>query len=133
MRAEGRVAFLHLHRQSVDRLSPGIKARMNRTDDRLLRQAQDDAAMMRIAFDRMTEPYDAVLTPAATSVAPQGLAYAGDPIFNGMWTLLHTPCLSLPVLAGEDGLPLGLQLVGARFSDSRLLAAAYEIVRTLRP
>ncbi len=133
MRAEGRVAFLHLHRQSVDRLSPGIKARMNRTDDRLLRQAQDDAAMMRIAFDRMTEPYDAVLTPAATSVAPQGLAYAGDPIFNGMWTLLHTPCLSLPVLAGEGGLPLGLQLVGARFSDSRLLAAAHEIVRTLRP
>ena len=101
MRGEGRVAFLNLHHKAPDKLSPGIRARMGRTDDLLLRKALDDAAMLRIAFDKMAEPFDAVLTPAATGVAPEGLAYAGDPIFNGMWTLLHVPCLSMPVMIGR--------------------------------
>ena len=131
MRAEGRVAFLHLHKMAPDRLSPGIKARMGRNDDLLLRKALDDAAMLRIAFDKATEPFDAVLTPAATGVAPEGLAYAGDPIFNGLWTLLHVPCLSLPVMTGENDLPIGLQLVGPRFADARVLAAARGILDAL--
>jgi Asp-tRNA(Asn)/Glu-tRNA(Gln) amidotransferase A subunit family amidase len=104
---------------------------MGRTDDLLLRKALDDAAMLRIAFDRMAEPFDAVLTPAVTGVAPQGLAYAGDPIFNGLWTLLHVPCLSMPVMSGENGLPIGLQLVGPRYADARVIAAGRGIVRML--
>ena len=133
MRAEGRVAFLNLHLKAPEQLSPGIKARMGRADDRLLRQAQDDAAMLRIAFDRTAEPFDALLTPAATGVAPEGLSFAGDQIFSGMWTLLHVPCLSLPVMTGERGLPIGLQLVGPRYGDARLLAAARRIVNVLTP
>ena len=131
MRGEGRVAFLHLHKMAPDKLSPGIQKRMGRTDDLLLRKALDDSAMLRIAFDQIAEPFDAVLTPAATGVAPEGLAYAGDPIFNGMWTLLHVPCLSVPVMTGEKGLPIGLQLVGPRFKDARLLAAARGLLDAL--
>ena len=33
MRGEGRVAFLNLHHRAPDKLSPGIRARMGRTDD----------------------------------------------------------------------------------------------------
>jgi Asp-tRNA(Asn)/Glu-tRNA(Gln) amidotransferase A subunit family amidase len=104
---------------------------MGRTDDLLLRKALDDAAMLRIAFDRMAEPFDAVLTPAATGVAPEGQHYAGDPIFNGLWTLLHVPCLSMPVMTGEKGLPIGLQLVGPRYTDMRIIAAARGIAKML--
>jgi Asp-tRNA(Asn)/Glu-tRNA(Gln) amidotransferase A subunit family amidase len=131
MRGEGRVAFLHLHKMAPEKLSPGIRKRMGRTDDLLLRKALDDAALLRIAFDKAAEPFDAVLTPAATGIAPEGLAYAGDPIFNGLWTLLHVPCLSLPVMSGEKGLPIGLQLVAPRFADARLLAAARGLLDTL--
>jgi Asp-tRNA(Asn)/Glu-tRNA(Gln) amidotransferase A subunit family amidase len=131
MRGEGRVAFLNLHHKAPDKLSPGIRARMGRTDDLLLRKALDDAAMLRIAFDRMAEPFDAVLTPAATGVAPEGIAYAGDPIFNGLWTLLHVPCLSMPVMTGEKGLPIGLQLVGPRYADARVIAAGRGILKRL--
>ncbi len=131
MRAEGRVAFLHLHKMYPDKISPGIKARMGRNDDLLLRKALDDAALLRIAFDKAAEPFDAVLTPAATGVAPEGLHYAGDPIFNGLWTLLHVPCLSVPVMTGEKSLPIGLQLVGPRFSDARLLAGARGLLEAL--
>ena len=131
MRGEGRVAFLNLHHKAPDQLSPGIRARMGRNDDLLLRKALDDAAMLRIAFDKTAEPFDAVLTPAATGVAPEGLHYAGDPIFNGLWTLLHVPCLSLPVMTGEKGLPIGLQLVGPRYADARVIAAGRGILRML--
>jgi len=66
---------------------------------------------------------DAILTPAAAGVAPVGLASTGSPMFNGLWTYLEMPCISLPLLE-IDGLPLGVQLVGARGDDVRLLRAA---------
>ena len=47
----------------------------------------------------------------------------GSPIFNGLWTFLGMPCVSLPLLEA-DGLPLGVQLVGARRDDGRLLRSA---------
>jgi Asp-tRNA(Asn)/Glu-tRNA(Gln) amidotransferase A subunit family amidase len=131
MRGEGRVAFLNLHHKAPDKLSPGIRARMGRTDDLALRTALDDSALLRIAFDKLAEPFDAVLTPAATGVAPEGIAYAGDPIFNGLWTLLHVPCLSMPVMTGEKGLPIGLQIVGPRYADARVIAAGRGILKTL--
>ncbi len=131
MRTEGRAAFLDLWKSYPALVSPGIRARMERTPDRRLRDAQDAAALLRISFDRMADDLDAVLTPAAPGVAPEGIAQAADPIFNGLWTLLHTPCLSLPVLQGENGLPMGLQLVGARYGDARLLAAAKTVAAVL--
>lgn len=66
--------------------------------------------------------YDMILTPAATGVAPVGLASTGSPLFNALWTYLGMPCLSLPLL-DIDGLPLGVQLVGKRDGDAALLAA----------
>jgi Asp-tRNA(Asn)/Glu-tRNA(Gln) amidotransferase A subunit family amidase len=71
-------------------------------------------------FDR----YDAILTPAAPGEAPQGLDSTGNPIFCTAWTLLGTPAISLPLLRGANGMPLGVQLVGQRGNDGRLLRTA---------
>ena len=132
MRAEGRVAFLSLQRTHPHMLSPGIRKRMGRNEDRVLLEALDHTAELQMAFDRMASKVDAVVTPSTTGVAPLGLHYAGDPIFNGLWTLLHGPCLTVPVLASTEGLPLGLQLVGPRYSDARMLAAAATVVDILK-
>ncbi|MBA2126610.1 amidase [Hyphomicrobium methylovorum] len=67
--------------------------------------------------------YDAILTPAATGVAPIGLASTGSPVFNGLWTYLGMPCISLPLIE-IDGLPVGVQLTSARGSDAALLRVA---------
>ena len=66
---------------------------------------------------------DAIVTPSARGVAPKGTA-TGDPVFNSLWTLTGLPALNLPILTGEGGMPLGLQLIGARGQDERLLRAA---------
>ena len=44
--------------------------------------------------------------------------------FNSIWTLAGTPCVTLPAGTGAKGLPLGLQLVGLRHADDRLLSTA---------
>ena len=66
---------------------------------------------------------DAVVTPSARGVAPEGTA-TGDPVFCTFWTLTGLPALNLPILAGEDSMPLGLQLIGERGTDERLLRTA---------
>lgn len=68
--------------------------------------------------------YDAILTPAASGIAPQGLSSTGSPMFNALWTYLGMPCISLPLLTSK-GLPLGVQLVAARDRDGDLLRAAH--------
>jgi Asp-tRNA(Asn)/Glu-tRNA(Gln) amidotransferase A subunit family amidase len=77
------------------------------------------------SFDELfMERYDAILTPAALGTAPKGLASTGDPAFCTLWTLLGMPALSMPLMNGSDGLPLGVQLVGRRNFDARLLRTA---------
>jgi Asp-tRNA(Asn)/Glu-tRNA(Gln) amidotransferase A subunit family amidase len=68
--------------------------------------------------------YDAILTPAAPSAAPKGLASTGDPSFCTLWTLCGMPCITLPLLQSTSGLPIGVQLVGPRDGDARLLRTA---------
>lgn len=67
---------------------------------------------------------DLLLVPAAVGEAPKGLEFTGDARFNGAWSMLQLPCLTLPMGRGPTGLPIGLQLVGRRGDDQKLLSAA---------
>jgi Asp-tRNA(Asn)/Glu-tRNA(Gln) amidotransferase A subunit family amidase len=67
---------------------------------------------------------DAILAPAATGPAPHGLETTGSAIFNGLWTLCGTPAVTIPIFETEGGMPMGLQLVGPRGGDGRLLRTA---------
>jgi Asp-tRNA(Asn)/Glu-tRNA(Gln) amidotransferase A subunit family amidase len=78
--------------------------------------------------DLFMERYDAILTPAALGTAPKGLEATGDPSLCSLWTLCGMPALSLPIMRGASGLPLGVQLVGRRDFDARLLRTARWLV-----
>ena len=65
--------------------------------------------------------FDAILTLPAPGQAPRGLASTGSAVFNAVWTQLYMPCLTLPAGHGPEGLPVGIQLVGCRHDDARLL------------
>jgi Asp-tRNA(Asn)/Glu-tRNA(Gln) amidotransferase A subunit family amidase len=74
--------------------------------------------------DLFMQRYDAILTPAAPGTAPKGLQSTGDPAFCTLWTLIGLPAVSLPLMKGANGLPIGVQLVGRRHYDARLLRSA---------
>jgi Asp-tRNA(Asn)/Glu-tRNA(Gln) amidotransferase A subunit family amidase len=83
------------------------------------------------ALDPVFDHYDALLTPATLGTAPAGLESTGDPVMCTLWTFLGMPALSLPLLHGENGLPLGVQLVGRRGDDARLLRTARWLVNNV--
>jgi len=107
-----------------DRLSEPLRAQLER--GRAVSALEYQRALGRISslndgFDELFERCDAILTPAAPGTAPQGLESTGSPAFCTLWTLCGMPALSLPLMQGENGLPLGVQLVGTRGGDARLL------------
>ena len=75
-------------------------------------------------FNELFDHFDAILTPASLGPAPKGLDSIGDPIMNMLWSYTGMPAITLPLLQSEAGLPMGIQLVGARHDDARLLRAA---------
>jgi Asp-tRNA(Asn)/Glu-tRNA(Gln) amidotransferase A subunit family amidase len=79
------------------------------------------------ALGPLLSRFDAILTPAAAGPAPKGLGSTGSPAFNFLWTYLGMPAMSLPLLEA-GGLPLGVQLAGARGKDARLLQFAQRVI-----
>ena len=80
-------------------------------------------------FSEVFNDYHAILTPAASGVAPKGLKSTGSPEFSTIWTFLGMPSISLPLLSGSNNLPLGVQLVGEKFDDARLMRTANWIMK----
>jgi Asp-tRNA(Asn)/Glu-tRNA(Gln) amidotransferase A subunit family amidase len=111
-----------------DRLSETLRALLGRAQE--VRAVDYQRALSRITpihesfVELFEQRYDAILTPAATGAAPKGLASTGDPVFCTLWTLCGMPAISLPLLQSVDGMPLGVQLVGPRDGDARLLRTA---------
>ncbi|MBI3434336.1 MAG: amidase [Proteobacteria bacterium] len=93
--------------------------------------AVDEAQAMARGLAEIFDYYDAIITPATPGVAPKGLETTGNPAFCTLWTLVGLPAVTLPILADEDGLPLGVQLIGAAGDDARLLRTARSLLSTL--
>ncbi len=86
--------------------------------------AREKARALNRALADIFADHDAILTPASLGTAPVGHETTGNPVFCSLWTLCGVPVVCLPLLKGADGMPLGVQLVGARNDDARLLRTA---------
>jgi Asp-tRNA(Asn)/Glu-tRNA(Gln) amidotransferase A subunit family amidase len=101
-------------------------------------RARNDQAAYASAWGRFLDRYDLLLTPAMELVAFEhgqtGPALIdGQPIgeFFDDWchfsypaNLSGQPAMSVPMGAAEDGLPVGLQIIGPRLGDHLVLRAA---------
>jgi len=76
---------------------------------------------------------DLLLVPGATGAAPLGLAATGDPVFQRIWTALGAPCFGFPAGWQSDGLPLGLQVIGAPGHDRQMLSNIMAIAALAAP
>lgn len=94
-------------------------------------RAVDRIPILAGLLETMFEWCDALLTPAATGEAPVGLESTGSPIFCTIWTLCGVPAVSVPIFQGAAGLPVGVQLIGPRGDDARLLRTARWLVNRI--
>ncbi len=128
MEAEMAANLEREYEKGRDRLSEPLRALLER--GRGVRAIDYQRALTHIApihesfLELFEQRYDAILTPAAPGPAPKGLASTGDPSFCTLWTYCGMPAISLPLLQSTDGLPIGVQLVGPRHGDARLLRTA---------
>jgi Asp-tRNA(Asn)/Glu-tRNA(Gln) amidotransferase A subunit family amidase len=127
MEADLAHSFAAEYARGKDKLTPTLQtmiARGQRTLAMDYRHAAEQVPGLVQALEGIFARYDAILTPATTGEAPVGLASTGNPIFCTIWTLCGVPAVTLPLLRGPQGLPLGVQLVGRRYDDARLLRTA---------
>jgi len=124
------------YEQGKDKLSESLRGQIER--GRRVGAVDYNKALERIPVlnDALNElfqqRFEAFLTPATTGTAPHGLASTGSPMFCTFWTLCGMPAITLPLMQGANGLPLGVQLVGPRGGDARLLRTARWLMEHLR-
>ena len=124
----------HYYDRGADRLAAETRAAIE--EGRAIAAADYLASLdwrhvLHAGMDEIFERYDAIVTPAAPGEAPPGLQSTGSSAFNVLWSLLGVPAITLPLLTGTNGLPVGVQLVGRRGNDGRLLRTARWLVSTL--
>lgn len=135
MEAEIAGSFVIEYERGREQLSASLRSQIER--GRTITAVDYRAAMDRVpcllaSMDKLLEHFDAILTPATLGTAPEGLDSTGDPLMCTLWSLLGMPAVSLPLLHGENGLPIGVQLVGRKGDDARLLRTAQWLMTTVQ-
>lgn len=119
--------YFRYGRDAADTLGPEIRGAMDAGNAILARDylaALDWKPVLNAALEEIFDRCDAILCPAAPGPAPRDLNTTGDPVFNSLWTFCGLPAVTLPLLTASNGLPMGVQLVGAHGNDARLLRTA---------
>lgn len=112
-----------------DTIKPTLTAAKSHSEENY-NEALEIQAASKDWFRQFFNDYDAIITPAAVSEAPL-FGSTGDPVCCTIWTLCGLPCISLPLLTGSNGLPIGVQLVGAFREDDRLLRTTRTLINQL--
>ncbi len=107
--------------------------------DRYYARAQRLRGRIQGELARVFRQCDTILAPVFPTTAfplgergPDGLARKQADRFTSLANLAGVPALSVPC-GLADGLPVGLQLVGPRWSESRLIALAEQLHREQAP
>lgn len=89
-------------------------------------------AMIKKAFDEAFVKYDVILGPVAPTTAPKLGSSLADPIkmyLGDIYTisvnLAGLPGISVPCGKDDNGLPIGVQLIGDCFNEKKLIQTAY--------
>ena len=105
-------------RDHRDELSGAMRAYIERGRTVSAEDAEAGAAVgerCRALLPDVFAGFDALMVPGALGEAPlRAEGHTGDPLLCRAWTFLGVPALSVPGMVGPAGMPIGVQLVGAR-------------------
>lgn len=100
--------------------------------DAYYKKAQQVRTLVKNEFDKAFEKYDVILTPTAPVVAYEFGSKTENPLemyLSDICTVsvnvAGLPGISIPCGVDSKGMPIGMQLIGQRFSESTILNAAY--------
>ncbi len=83
-------------------------------------------------IEKILKEVDYLVTPSAPTPAPYGLSSTGNMAFNAPWSFSGSPTITIPTGLTKNGLPLGLQIIGSRYSDRNLHNFAYDLEKVFK-
>jgi Asp-tRNA(Asn)/Glu-tRNA(Gln) amidotransferase A subunit family amidase len=125
------LSFAPEYDEGAGRLSASLRQMLDRGQRHLAVDYNRAVARIKVyneALDDVFHEMHAILTPAAVGEAPRGLESTGSPVFSTLWTFCGLPAVTVPLMQGENGMPTGVQLVGPRGDDARLLQCSRWLV-----
>ena len=100
--------------------------------DAYYKKAQQVRTLVKKEFDKAFEKYDVVLTPTSPIVAFEAGTKSNNPlemyladICTVSVNVAGLPGISIPCGVNSEGMPIGMQLIGNRFDEAKILNAAY--------
>lgn len=87
---------------------------------------------IRLQFEDLLKGVDGFILPSTSEVAPDR-STIGPRLCQTPWTILGWPVFTIPAGLGDEDLPIGLQLVGAPFRETKLIGVADWIERQFDP
>ncbi len=100
--------------------------------DAYYKKAQQVRTLVRKEFDKAFEKYDILLTPTSPTVAFEIGTRSTNPlemyladICTVSVNIAGLPGISIPCGVDSKGMPVGMQLIGNRFDEEKILNAAY--------
>lgn len=106
--------------------------------DAYYKKAQQVRTMIMQDFDKAFEKYDVLVTPATPTTAFGIGEKTDDPLQMYMADICTVsvnigglPAIVLPCGYDENGLPIGLQIIGKPFGEAAILNAAYALEKTI--
>ena len=100
--------------------------------DAYYKKAQQVRTLVRKEFDKAFEKYDVLLTPTSPTVAFEIGTRSSNPlemyladICTVSVNIAGLPGISIPCGLDSKGMPVGMQLIGNRFEEEKILNAAY--------
>ena len=118
------------------RIMLGTFAITSENYEKYYKKAMQVRANLSSSFDRLFERFDAIMCPTSPSAAgPLGFKetdntrmYLSD-IYTVSANIAGLPALSVPCGFTSDGLPIGVQFMGRRLCDAKLISFAAEYQR----
>ena len=100
--------------------------------DAYYKKAQKVRTLVKNEFDRLFKEYDVLLTPTAPNVAFKIGEKSNNPlemyladIYTVPVNVAGIPGISIPCGVDSNGMPIGMQLLGNKFEEAKILNAAY--------
>ena len=100
--------------------------------DAYYKKAQQVRTLVKKEFDKAFEKYDVLLTPTSPTVAFEMGTRSENPlemyladICTVSVNIAGLPGISIPCGVNSDGMPIGMQLIGNKFEEEKILNAAY--------
>lgn len=107
--------------------------------DAYYKKAQQVRTLVQKEFDEAFKKYDVLLTPTSPTVAFKIGERSNNPlemyladICTVPVNIAGLPAISIPIAVDSNGMPIGMQLIGNRFEEEKILNAAYTLEQKIK-